>query len=206
MARLFNVHTTWGEGTYTPQQWIDYARKHNIDEIVFIDFVPPSKWEEYKEDMEKLDFTGVKVSYGVEVPAKVLKDTPSSLLEIFDIIAVSERCFGKDDDVPRIMEDLLLQWTKKLPLIYWIRPGMWYKEYGDTLLGLEYYVEILKRVPENKIILEVNRRYNVPPPYIPALLDELGYRFVVGVDAGSPEELPQYEIPILGFTFADAEE
>jgi len=206
MTKLFNVHTTWGEGSYSPEKWIEYANSRGIEEITFIDFVPPGKWEEYKKAMEDLKTDGINVSYGVEVPAKVLKDTPPSLLEIFDIVAISERCFDKNDDVPHIMEDLFLQWTEKLPLIYWIRPGMWYKQYGDTLLGLEYYVDILKRVPEDRIILEVNRRYNIPPPYVPALLDELGYRFVVGVDVGSPEELPRYEIPILGFTFADAEE
>ncbi len=206
MARLFNVHTTWGEGSSSPKQWLEYAKNKNIEEIVFIDFVPPNRWEEYKEHMNLLKARYSNMSYGIEVPAKVLRDTPADLLKEFDIVAVSERCFDEKDNVPAMMEEILLQWTEILPVLYWVRPGLWYKRYGKTLLGLEYYVEILKKVSEDKIVLEVNRKYNVPPPYVPALLDELGYRFVVGVDADSPDDLPKYEIPMLGFTFADAEE
>ncbi len=210
MGRLFNVHTTWGEGTVSPEKWIEYAQSHGVNSITFIDFVPPGKWEEYKNSMEILKKTaaekGIDVLFGIELGASVLRDTPLHLLEGMDIVAVSERCFSEKDDVPTLMESILKDIVKNYPLVYWIRPGLWYKQYGNTLLGLEYYVQILKHIPEDRIILEVNRKHNVPPQYVPALLDELGFRFVVGVDADSPDDLPRHDIPLLGFTFADAEE
>jgi len=210
MSRLFNIHTTWGEGAVSPEEWLKYAESHNIDSLVFIDFVPPGKWEDYKGAMENLkkdaSEKGIEVLFGIELGASVLRDTPSHLLDGMDIVAVSERCFSEKDDVPALMENMLKEIVKSYPVVYWVRPGLWYKKYGNTLLGLEYYVQILKHIPEDKVILEVNRKHNVPPQYVPALLDELGFRFVVGVDADSPEDLPRRDIPLLGFTFADAEE
>ena len=203
VKRLFHVHTTWGEGSYTPKQWLDYAIDNGIEEITFIDFVPPTLWDEYLYHMNQIRSTDVKIRVGIEVSAKVLNQMKHTLRDAFDVIAVSERCIDSTDDVYKIMTEALLNWDG--PVLYWIRPGWWYKQYGKTLLGLEYYVDILRLVPENKVILEVNRKYNVPPPYIPALLDELGFNFVLGWDIGSPEEIPYYEIPLLGFTFADAE-
>lgn len=204
VKNLFHVHTTWGEGSYTPEQWLEYAVDNGIEEITFIDFVPPTLWDEYLDNMNQIKSGDIKVRVGIEVSAKALNQMKHTLIDAFDVIAVSERCIDPADDVYKVMSDALIKWDGSV--LYWVRPGWWYKKYGKTLLGLEYYVEILRSVPEDKVILEVNRKYNVPPPYIPALLDELGFSFVLGWDVGSPEEIPSYEIPLLGFTFADAEE
>lgn len=183
---LFHLHTRYTDGHLDAIDYFKFAEENNIKSIFFTEHVRRElrySFEDFISEIRSVEagFPGIKGFIGAE--AKLLPggglDIDASTFELLDVLCFA--CHGFPDDIELYFESFRKlfadeQWKSKVRVF--VHPGRyllkrdWLTEENKARLE-----ELLLFAVENGVIIEDNKRENLPPNInaIPLNMRVIGY-------------------------------
>jgi len=189
----WHVHTNYTDGESTVFEYCEEVQKLKLPLIAFTEHVRKRmnyNFLDLKKEVEKAKKKfKFKILLGCE--AKVL-DKKGNLDAPEKVLKESEIVLGAFHGVPfNSKEDFLeaLRSMLKNPYVdVWAHPGLFYLRQNFNLTKKELD-EITKMCAENKVLMEINLRYNLPEKKLLSQAKENKVKFIYGLDAHSTKDL-----------------
>ncbi len=189
----WHIHTDYTDGRNSIFEYCRQAEKLNIPLIVFTEHVRRKMYYDFR-DLKK-EIEAAKKKFNLEIvlgcEAKVL-DEKGSLDSSDDILKESEIVLGSFHSVIfKNKKDFLkaLKNMIKNPYVdVWAHPGLFYLHRNFNLSKKELY-EITRLCSKNKVLIEINLKYNLPEKKLLFAAKKNKIKFIYGLDAHSINDL-----------------
>jgi len=189
----WHIHTNYTDGENTVFEYCKKARDLGVPLIGFTEHVRRKmdyNFEDLKKEIEeaKKKF-GLKIILGCE--AKVLDkkgnlDASTEILKKSEIIlgAFHGNIFQNKKDFLEALKNMI-----KNPWVdVWVHPGLFYLRHNFTLSEREMD-EVTKLCANNKVLIEINLKYNLPEKKLLQWAKKNNVEFILGLDAHSIKDL-----------------
>jgi DNA polymerase (family 10)/putative hydrolase len=187
----WHIHTIYTDGKNNVSEYCKRAVELDVPLVAFTEHVRKDldfDFNDLLNDIEKAkkEFDLIILS-GVE--AKVLNegdlDVEDRILKEVDYSIFAFHSFPKDIDLyKRCLEKII----KNDQINTWAHPGLFLEKYGLRLPESEL-IEIFKLMRKYDVLLEINRKYNLPPRTWLQLAEQYDVQKVVGNDVHCIEDL-----------------
>ena len=189
----WHIHTNFTDGENSVFEYCQRAKELGMPFIAFIEHIRKRTDYNFKELAEEVKKAkkrfNLKIILGCE--AKVLNKEGN--------LDASESVFKKSDIVLGVFHDFISERKKdylealknmlKNPYVdIWGHPGLFYTRHNMFLTKAELN-EISKLCVKNKVLLEINFRYNLPEENLFSVAKKNKVKFIHGLDAHSIKDL-----------------
>jgi putative hydrolase len=180
----WHIHTSWTDGDNSVFEYCEKAVKEGIPLLAFTEHVRRTLDYDFGQFLSEIE--QVRARYNLIVlsgcEAKVLPggklDVEECVLKEVDYPIFAFHSFPSDID--QYLESLKVVLSNRY-INAWAHPGYFLSRQGLELPDKDL-IEIFDRSSRHNILLEVNRKYNLPPPRWFDLAKSLGIRLVRGSD------------------------
>lgn len=188
---IFHVHSNFTDGKSTIEEYCDIVERLRFKSLIITEHVN----REIRYDFDK--FMGIieeqrlvrkiKILAGIET--KVLEDgsldMPEWIHSKIDVLAIAEHSFNGNvlDLKMALLNVFKKKYEKRIPRV-WVHPGL---KVLNKFNSSEIFKDILKVAIENKIYIEKNFKYKLPPIWADEIIPKR--LFVTGLDAHSIDEI-----------------
>jgi len=188
----WHIHTSYTDGRSSVAEYCKKAWDLHIPLIAFTEHVREDlsySFDKFLRDIEKARdvFPEIIILSGCE--AKVLPDGELDVSEE-NLRKVDYPIFAFHSFPPEF--DLYLKCLRKVIknefINAWAHPGLFLKKH-NLEMDDGTLIDILRLVGENDVLLEVNRKYDLPPKYWSDFIGGMGIHVVRGSDIHSASEL-----------------
>ena len=192
MLGNWHIHTNFTDGKNTVMEYCKEAIKKKIPLIAFTEHVRRELTYDFNlllDEIEKArrEFPNLIILSGCE--AKVLPDgtldVNDEIIKKVDYAVMAYHSFPKD-------KELYLKTLKKAiknPFVNaWVHPGLFLKKTGFELKDEELN-EVFGLMKEHEVLLEINKKYDLPPKHWIEQAKKMGVLLVRGNDTHSINEL-----------------
>ena len=188
----WHVHTKYTDGNSTVEEYCRKAEAIGLPLIAITEHVRRELSYDFNmllSDIEKAreEHPSLVILSGCE--AKMLPDgtldAPEEVLKEAEHILFAFHSFPKDK---KLYLETLEKAIENPKVCAWAHPGLYLKKH-QIFLEEKDLERILKKMKRNKVLLEVNKKYSLPPTSWNNLIEKTGVFTVRGTDAHSVNEL-----------------
>jgi histidinol phosphatase-like PHP family hydrolase len=195
---LFHLHTDFTDGRLTVQQYFEYASRHEIGRLIFLEHIrrePTYDVEAFVAQVREISVNaGIPAMIGFE--AKLLPDGRLDIsdthLAMADVVGIAEHSFPDDLCLLQgALKTAVDRYTERPPdqAIVWVHPGLWFQKRGLMPARDAECASLIQYALNKGVLIERNTRYHLIPE---RLLPSVPLQSLVhGVDAHRWEDLPK---------------
>ncbi len=166
---LFHCHTSHTDGQPTVEEYVRYAREHEIERVVFLEHIRRAPSYDVPAFVDEVRASGERhgVSVAVGFEAKVLPggdlDITDEHLALADVIGIAEHGFPDDAALweASLRQAFEAHGGHAERVAVWVHPGLWLKKTRrlDVLRGA--YADLLDAAQRAGVLIEQNARYRL---------------------------------------------
>jgi len=187
----WHIHTDYTDGDSKIIDLVKKAEEIGLPLIAFTEHIRPKLTYDFNQFLEdirnaKKKFRKIEILSGVE--AKVLPKKGLNYENYFDVVDYVAFAFHKFPKkkglyLKRLKEAIRNEYTDA-----WAHPGLFFQK-NKICLSKKALVNILDMMEKERVMLEINKKYNLPEVSWMNEGREIGVKMVRGSDIHSVEEL-----------------
>jgi DNA polymerase (family 10)/putative hydrolase len=188
----WHIHTNYTDGKNSVEDYCKKAAKLGLPLIAFTEHVRRTLTYDFNDLTKEIEsaresYPGLIILTGCE--AKVLEDGDLDVSEDVkrecDIVLMAFHSFPKDK---RKYVSALKRALTYPEVDIWAHPGLFLAKSNFTLTD-EEIAEILDIAKKNEVLIEINKKYNLPPTKWCEIGLKNGLKFVKGSDVHSVDDM-----------------
>ena len=191
---VFHVHSDFTDGESSIQEYCDIVEKLGFKSLIITEHVNKKLKYSFNKFMDVIEEQrlnhDINILAGIET--KVLADgsldMPEWILSMIDVLAIAEHSFnGSAEDLKRALyRNFKKKDGNRIPTV-WVHPGL---KLLNKFNSPKYFKELINFAIVNKIYIEKNLRYKLPPNWAENIIPK-GLT-VIGLDAHTVAEIEIY--------------